>query len=219
MDKTEQLPLPFFPTPVPTLDSFVVGRNLEAVKVIKELSEGRGPQILYLFGELGSGKSHLLAALGKTKESVPLFNLERKLYVVDDVQGLTDEQLASLFELANQVRAHSGTHLVVAGDKSPSALKEKGMREDVTSRLGWGTVIELSPLSEDEKHQLFIDRAHSKGLELTSDVLQWMATYLPRDMRTLSSLLEELDGYSMSKNRRLTIPLIKEWLLKTHQTF
>ncbi len=37
--------------------------------------------------------------------------------MVDDVQDLSEEELAALFELANQVRAHSGTHLIVAGDK------------------------------------------------------------------------------------------------------
>ncbi len=219
MDKTDQLPLSFFPAPVPTLDSFVVGRNFEAFNIMKELSQGRGPQIVYIFGEPGTGKTHLLSALRRDKERVPQFNPEKSLYVVDDVQDLTEQELASLFELANQVRAHSGTHLIVAGDKSPSALHTAGMRIDVTSRLSWGTVVELAPLSEDEKQQLFINRAHSKGLELSPEVMQWMGSYLPRDMRSLSCLLEELDAYSLSKNRRLTIPLIKEWLSKTHQSF
>lgn len=219
MDKTDQLPLSFFPAPVPTLDSFVVGRNFEAFNIMKELSQGRGPQIVYIFGAPGTGKTHLLSALRRDKERVPQFNPEKSLYVVDDVQDLTEQELASLFELANQVRAHSGTHLIVAGDKSPSALHAAGMRIDVTSRLSWGTVVELAPLSEDEKQQLFINRAHSKGLELSPEVMQWMGSYLPRDMRSLSCLLEELDAYSLSKNRRLTIPLIKEWLSKTHQSF
>ena len=219
MDKTDQLPLSFFPAPVPTLDSFVVGSNFEAFNIVKELSEGRGPQIVYLFGESGTGKTHLLTTLEKPGPTVPVFDSEKKIFVVDDVQDLSEEELAALLELANQVRAHSGTHLIVAGDKSPSALRSRGMRVDVTSRLGWGTVVELAPLSEEEKQQVFINRAHSKGLELSPEVMQWMSAYLPRDMRTLSRLLEELDAYSLSKNRRLTIPLIKEWLAKTHQSF
>lgn len=145
MDKTDQLPLSFFPAPVPTLDSFVVGSNFEAFNIVKELSEGRGPQIVYLFGESGTGKTHLLTTLEKPGPTVPVFDSEKKIFVVDDVQDLSEEELAALFELANQVRAHSGTHLIVAGDKSPSALRSRGCEWTLQAVLAGGRLLNWLP--------------------------------------------------------------------------
>ena len=63
-DKKEQirgqLPLDFFPEKQPTLSNFIVGSNSEAVAVISELKEGRGPQFSYLWGYEGVGKTHLV---------------------------------------------------------------------------------------------------------------------------------------------------------------
>ncbi len=213
-----QLVLSFFQTEAPTLDNFIAGRNIDAVNVFRELATGIGPQIVYVFGGPGVGKTHLLKSLVKNQEKVPVFDEKIKIYAVDDVQKLNDEELAGLFELINQVRAHSNTHLIVSGDRSPMSLKTSGMREDVTSRLGWGTVLEIEPLSDDDRGLLFIHRARNNGLTLSDDVINWMSTYLPRDLRTLSVLFEELDNYSLSKGRAITIPLIKEWLNKTQQT-
>ena len=60
-DKKEQirgqLPLDFFPEKQPTLSNFIVGSNSEAVAVISELKEGRGPQFTYLWGYEGVGKT------------------------------------------------------------------------------------------------------------------------------------------------------------------
>lgn len=95
-DKKEQirgqLPLDFFPEKQPTLSNFIVGSNSEAVAVISELKEGRGPQFTYLWGYEGVGKTHLVRALGKQSEGVPAFDENRTIYAVDNVQDLTPEQ-------------------------------------------------------------------------------------------------------------------------------
>ena len=108
-----QLPLDFFPEKQPTLSNFIVGSNSEAVAVISELKEGRGPQFTYLWGYEGVGKTHLVRALGKQSEGVPAFDENRTIYAVDNVQDLTPEQQQELFVLYNTVREHPGTHLVV----------------------------------------------------------------------------------------------------------
>ena len=99
-DKKEQirgqLPLDFFPEKQPTLSNFIVGSNSEAVAVISELKEGRGPQFTYLWGYEGVGKTHLVRALGKQSEGVPAFDENRTIYAVDNVQDLTPEQQQEL---------------------------------------------------------------------------------------------------------------------------
>ena len=106
-DKKEQirgqLPLDFFPEKQPTLSNFIVGSNSEAVAVISELKEGRGPQFSYLWGYEGVGKTHLVRALGKQSEGVPAFDENRTIYAVDNVQDLRPEQQQELFVLYNTV--------------------------------------------------------------------------------------------------------------------
>ena len=70
-DKKEQirgqLPLDFFPEKQPTLSNFIVGSNSEAVAVISELKEGRGPQFTYLWGNMKVSAKHTSYALWANK--------------------------------------------------------------------------------------------------------------------------------------------------------
>lgn len=215
-DKKEQirgqLPLDFFPEKQPTLANFIVGPNSEAVAVISELKEGRGPQFTYLWGYEGVGKTHLVRALGKQSEGVPVFEEDQSIYTVDDVQNLSPDELQQLFVLYNTVREHSGTHLVVTADRSPKDFERQGFRKDLTSRFSWGVVFELSPLSDEQKRRVILEAASQTGLKVAPEVLNWIENNFPRDMHTMSNLLHSLDRYAMSAKRAVTIPLIKEWL-------
>ena len=64
-----QLLLGIAPEWVPTLDNFVAGRNVELLSALGQaLSARQGERGLYLWGEAGSGKSHLLqAAVGNAR--------------------------------------------------------------------------------------------------------------------------------------------------------
>ena len=58
-----QLLLDIAPDGQPTLDNFVVGRNLELLAALRHALAGDGSErSFYLWGEPGSGKSHLLQA-------------------------------------------------------------------------------------------------------------------------------------------------------------
>ena len=56
----QQLPLAISPAPAPTFKNFVEGANSEALLRVRELAEGTLREaIVYLWGEPGSGRSHL----------------------------------------------------------------------------------------------------------------------------------------------------------------
>jgi DnaA family protein len=58
-----QLALGISPPPAPTLDNFVPGENAELLAHLRELVAGSlAESIVYLWGEPGSGRSHLLGA-------------------------------------------------------------------------------------------------------------------------------------------------------------
>ena len=153
----EQLTLNLQIRPAPSLDNFAVGDNAELVSVLRTMAEtGSGPQFLYLWGETGVGCTHLLHAMDPLAgvERVPAFSESRLIYTVDDVEELGEDSQQKLFELMNDVRSHSDGgpfgqyRLITAGDLPP--LQMKG-RPDVISRLSWGLVFQVHPLTDEQK--------------------------------------------------------------------
>src|SRR5688572_18402568 len=84
-----QLPLEISPPGEPSFENFLPGDNAEALARVRELAQGRLREaIVYLWGETGSGRSHLLRAAGRANSS---------LVIVDDVQGLDADAQQRLF--------------------------------------------------------------------------------------------------------------------------
>ncbi len=207
----EQLPLDIVMEPPATLDNFVAGENAEALACLKRMQATADPQLVYLWGESGVGKTHLAIAMGLQDDDVPIFSEERCRYAVDDVDTLTEEGLDRLFALINEVRVHPQCTLVMTGSKSPV---EHFVRPDVRTRLGWGAVFHIKPL-HSEMWTVLLTQAKSRGFDVTPEARQWMKTYLPRDIKTLSHLLSEMDRELLAqKKAAVTVPLLKKWLQK-----
>jgi DnaA family protein len=205
----EQLVLGLLQPGSQSLDNFVPGRNAEALAVARQLAAGRGPQLVYLWGPTGCGRTHLLVALGGAP-GVPDWRGPGALYAVDDVQRLDAPGQARLFALLNQVRADAGARLIAAGDQPPARLT---LREDVRTRLAWGLALALEPLSEQEKADALRAQLAQRGVRVAPDLVAYMLSHLPRDMRTLAAAVEALDAYALQQGRALTVPLLRAWLL------
>jgi DnaA-homolog protein len=199
-----QLTLGLLQPPAQTLENFVPGPNAVALAAARELAAGGGPQFVYLWGPAGSGRTHLLVALSRAaaQRSAPL-------HTADDVHQLDEAGQARLFALMNAVRADPAARLVTAGDRPPAQL---ALREDVRSRLGWGLALALHPLSEQEKADALYRQLAARGVRAAPDLVPFMLSRLPRDMRTLAAALAALDAYGLQQGRALTVPLLKEWL-------
>jgi DnaA family protein len=196
----QQLPLGISPAPEPAFDNFVAGRNAEALARVRELAQGTlGDRIVYVWGSAGSGRTHLLRAAARSNPS---------LVVVDDVQLLDDAGQHSLFVDINEAR-DCGPGVLAAGDKPPAQL---ALREDLRTRLAWGLVYELVPLGDEDKARHLKALAAARGLQLSDDIVGYLLTRLPRDMRSLQSIMEVLDQYSLMRKRALTLPLVREAL-------
>ena len=224
---SRQLLLEITPAQSPSLDNTVVGANAAALDAAKGLPPGRA---LYLWGSPGSGRTHFLRAMIKDKQAhligiatapediMALATLSADLnhaetIAIDDIQEMTTEQQAAVFALYNRWRELAATdqafRLVVTGDRAPMMMS---LREDLRTRLGWDLVFRLEPLSDAEKFEALTAYAHSRGLPLSEDVLDWMLTHYTRDIRQLFALVDALDRYSLSKHRTVTVPLVRQML-------
>jgi len=216
MNAPRQLTLDLVRPLTPSLDNFVVGRNAEAVAVLRAIAAGRGEPFVYLWGERGSGRTHLLDALASARpaalaaeySAIPGFDEATRLYLVDDVDTRAAEDQQRLFVLMNEVRANPGAALVTTGSAAPAQL---ALREDVRTRLAWGLVYQLHALTDEEKAQALDEHARSRGLALSHDVIAYLLNHMPRDMRTLVAILDALDSYALAAKRAITVPLVREW--------
>lgn len=205
-----------------TLDSFVIGRNVELLHLLRQFANRTGintsERFVYLWGEAGAGKSHLLHALTGQSDSryIPasentddyLFDQNIKLYLVDDCDRLSAEAQIAVFNLFNQVRENDAL-LVTSGDKPPANLE---LREDLRTRLGWGLIYQVHGLTDEEKIAALNQAALARGITVSPGVLPYLITHFRRDMRSLSAMLDALDQYSLETQRPITLALLRSLL-------
>ena len=222
-----QLLLDIAPDRQPTLDNFVVGRNLELLSALRHaLSGDSSERFFYVWGGTGSGKTHLLQACVSAAQDmqqsaiyaqgkVPprVLDMGATMVAVDDVWQLDDAAQIGLFDLYNQMR-DNGAMLLVSGMESPLHLK---LRDDLRTRLGWGLVYQVHSLSDEEKAQALTQHAHSLGFVLPTEVTQYLLRHGRRDLPSLMAVLESLDAHSLRLHRPPTVPLLKEVLQQTQE--
>jgi DnaA family protein len=202
-----------------SLDTFEVGQNAELAHLMHQFA-GRSSRehFAYLWGEASAGKTHLLHALAATPGSryiaadapQALFTYvpEVSLYLLDDCDRLAPDAQIEAFALFNQIR-ENGAYMVSTGPVPPAVLP---VREDLRTRMGWGLVYQIHGLSDDEKIAALTHAADARGLTLSASVLPYLLSHFRRDMRSLSTMLDALDQYSLETQRPVTLPLLRELL-------
>lgn len=192
----KQLALGISPPPQPTLENFIPGANAELVARLRDFRAGRFPEaVLYLWGEPGSGKSHLLRACGGE-------------HVVDDVEKLGEPDQIELFNAINRARERGG-QVLAAGRAPPGQLP---LRDDLKSRLAWGLVYEVKRLTDEERAVYLRAEAGRRGMRLNDEVIAYLLTHARRDLPTLTGILDRLDRVSLEQKRQITLPLVREIL-------
>jgi len=212
----------------PTLESFVVGANVELMQHLLALAERNdltlNENFTYVWGEPGAGKTHLLQAMASLPAARYIaadanaeafhFSPDQRFYLLDDCDKLSDETQISAFALFNQVRENNGV-MISAGSVAPAIL---GVREDLRTRLGWGLIYQVHELTDEEKIAALNHTALARGLTLSSGVLPYLITHFRRDMRSLSAMLDALDHYSLETKRPITLPLLRDLLAQERGT-
>jgi DnaA-homolog protein len=194
----KQLLLDIKPPALPTLDNFIVGRNAEALNSLKlAISGDKNARFIYLWGEKGSGKSHLLSAC----EAI-------SMRVAGDVHLLDNEAQINLFNTYNQIK-EAGEVLICAGLHAPNQMN---LRDDLATRLAWGLVYQLHPLNDEEKAQALKQHAKERGMKLPDEVVEYCLRYLRRDLPTLMATLDALDEWSLTAHKPITVPMLKKLL-------
>lgn len=208
--------------------NFVSLENDDVVQAVRFAASGT--QFVFVWGDPGSGRTHLLhaacreaAEAGRRAALLPLQEIARwqpdvlegwdafDLVVIDDVQRVAGnaEWERALFTLYNGLR-DAGASLVVTAPRPPAGL---GIDlPDLESRFGAMLVYQLHSLDDEGKLEALTRKARARGLDLAEDTGRYLLARVSRDMHFLADLLDRLDKASLAHQRRLTIPFVRDLL-------
>lgn len=221
-----QIPLLFPIREDKTFATYLPGPNQQTLSILQTTDE----PLIYLWGEPGCGKTHLLQACcskaterQQTAVYLPLTEIQHhvescfegleqtQIICLDDLesmQGVETAELA-LFHLFNRLR-DADRQLVVSATTAPAALSFD--LADLNSRMHWGVTLQIQPLNDDDMMQALMVRADQLGMQLEPKVAQYLLTRAPRDAKSLWQLMQRLDQASLAEQRKLSIPFVRNLL-------
>lgn len=218
--------------------SFAQGRNAEVISALA----GPGLDPLWLWGNRGCGKTHLLqavcAAAGEARPDRPSSvdagpGQPAAYFPLDGSLGLPPEALKG-FEscrvlCVDDVDAVAGKleweqalfrlfndaaelQSRVIFASSAAPRRIDWRLDDWRSRAKSCIVYHVRELDETGRAEALSLRAAQRGLQLSPETLDYLLKRMPRDLPSLLEILDELDEASLVAQRRLTIPFIRDAL-------
>lgn len=226
-----QLPLAIELNHQATLNDYCWGDNTLLQQQLMLALLSQGDRLIYLWGESGCGKSHLLqgcchylSTLHQSSVYLPLSFLkdwspealegieQQNLIAIDDIDIIANNNAweEALFHLYNRVRDNEQTLLIITGKQAPNALNIK--LADLRSRLAWGLTFYIEGLNDELKITVLQHHAKKRGFEITKSVAYFLINRCSRSMYNLYQILEQLDKASLAAKRKITIPFVKSIL-------
>ena len=223
-----QIPLHLRFSYASNFDTYVIGSNSLLMHKLQSIGDSRS--LLWVWGEHGAGKTHLMEgcchqaqergqAYGYMKieanSSLPCAGfLEAweyyRLVFIDGIQHIVgselEEEIFHFLELAHRREVS----ICVASVAPPTSLP--WVLSDVKSRFSSYEVYRIMPLSDEEKAEALIERATSKGIPINQSIAYFLVQRCCRNLHELMDILEQLDKVSLSEKRSITIPFVKHVL-------
>lgn len=216
----QQVPLDLGPAPDPSFERFVAIGNELLLAHLQALAPGDAPTLVW--GPPGAGKTHLLHAVAQRQQAVgavvAAFSAATpapwevpptaQWVLIDDAHRLDGDQQHAAFAAFIEAVGQGAT--VVATSEVPPV--DLPLRDDLRTRLAWGSTFALAPLGDEALRQLLSQEAQHRGLRLPPELLDYVLLRFARHPGSLVRLLERLDLYALRLQRAPTVPLLRQML-------
>ena len=196
---------------------------------------------LFVFGVPGVGKTHLIQAIGiRIKEVCPanrVLYITARLFesqyttavhrgkindfinfyqsidtlIIDDIQDLIGKQSTqnTFFHIFNHLILNQ-KQLILASDCAPSSME--GMEKRLISRFNMGVVAELEQPDYTLRLDVLRQKAEHDGVELTDDVMEFIAKNVTGSIRELEGMVLSLLAHASALGREITLDLARKVL-------
>jgi DnaA family protein len=226
----QQLPVDFEFRANQTFNDFFPGAHCEIVTHLQQCIAGQGELQIFLWGQSGMGKTHLLQAcchqaqqqnlssfyfdLAQANLPAPALLSGLDQYDVvcfDNIEPLVGNALweKAFFNFFNRQR-DLGHKLILSACSPPNELAIQ--LPDLKTRLNWGLTLKMQLFIDSDKIAALIFKAKKMGFEIAPHAGRFLLIHYARDLASLWALLEKLDKASLAAKRKLTVPFLKQIL-------
>lgn len=203
----------------PGFDKFLGHTNAELIYVLQQQAD----PFIFVWGEAGSGKSHLLKAwvaqaqsrglkaeyVDAASEGLGYWLFDLDCVAVDQIELLSPAEQQQLFSLFNHFRNTRQGNLLLSSAIPPQQLM---IREDLRTRMAFCLVYEIKPLSDEEKFNALVGMARARQIPVDAEVIRYLLAHWRRDLDSLLLMLNTLNDYSLAQGRRITLALLRQLL-------
>lgn len=241
--RERQLLLNFPSRPEFSFSNFVVSKSSQlAFDSARQIcSSADTPfRTLYLCGNKGLGKTHLLIAIGnyvaenftdkkalyvscrnfvgkiKAEDSETVNQAVQKILnvdylLLDDIDWISGQTVAQeKLYLIYNSLVEMDKNIVFAGRQDPGHLSST--EAFLTSRLQWGMVAELKPIDDGAMAEIIKKLAQDFDLVMPDKIITFLLTRIPRDYHSVQSAIATINRESYILKKKVTLPLVKSAL-------
>jgi len=228
-----------------TFETFVIGdsnRFPHAASVAVAEAPAKAYNPLFIYGDSGLGKTHLLHAVGHdaqklhpsmrvryvnseefTNEFINAIRDDRQadfrkryrevdLLLVDDIQFLENKERTQEEFFHTFNDLHSSDKQIVISSDRPP--KQLATLEDrLRSRFEWGLITDVSPPDLETRIAILSKKAAADGLPVPRETLEYIATHIERNIRELEGALIRVAAFA-SLNKSSVDLALAEVVLK-----
>lgn len=227
-----------------SFDSFIVGpsnrlAHAAALAVADAPAGSYNP--LFLHGNVGLGKTHLLQAIchkalsaerplrvlylssetfvnqfirAVEKGDLPRFRYTYRnvdILLIDDIHLLAHKERTQEEFFHTFNTLYNDQKQIVLSSDSPPS-EIPSLRERLVSRFEWGLVAEIDPPGFETRQAILRAKAADRGVELPEDVLAYLAENIDRNIRELEGAVTKVVGYSELVDQVIDIDLARKAL-------
>ncbi len=225
-----QIPLPLSFDKRFSLDNYFAPNRDYVTHELKALFDETGESLIGLWGDADSGKTHLLNACAHYARhcQLPFHLFDAAQLMEADAQNFSDFPAGSVlgvdnldllsgnrdweeqfYQLINRVKGGE-LRFVFTLSRNP---RDIGFRlADLKSRLMWGLLIALQSPDDELLAEVLSKRSKLLGLDIGRDALKYLLNHFSRRLSDQMQLLYQLDHAALSRQRKITIPFIRETL-------
>ncbi|MBI5814109.1 MAG: ATP-binding protein [Nitrospinae bacterium] len=238
-----QLRFPFPTTRKDTFANLIVDeRNAHTASICKTFATGEDVSVksLVVYGAAGSGKTHLLCAMGDMAakdageeaslylDGAALVEAVESAATYEELKGRIQNFESAFFLAVDNLDIIEGNNaaedqvfhlynaVVQSGGRFAAAVAKPPVdwkfQDHLSTRLLWGHALAVNPVGDGKRVSVLIKVAADLGVKLPENVAQWLLTRLSRDPKEQIAAIEAIDRHSLTTGKKVSISLVREAL-------